>query len=564
MAVYSKYWRKNRSHHEATELALGLRALRKVAGNMGNNVKPIFWKGMVEEDKKFIILDPTISNGKYPLTFKTFDILTGKVILEELLSLEWTEWVYGNVQKEIRLIPDPIKSYLLPLTIAAENIYINEFPKPHVFSLYLSGFLQVEVNKNNRDPELPPGPDSLAAIWKTKEIFNTIPPNLHADYHDSLEILSEYTKKIKKITTLTVPAERREKRIHLYLEMLAHITQVISEWEVFQLNADAVNLFDESGPEGDLPENDLIEEKDEESQEPEEEGAGKLEPELAEEVQAILEDEDMDLAKSIAVAVQNPEASTLETHFKRGKVKIDAYFDKQLVSRLKKIFKRQEALVRKLKRKRIRRGLHEGKLDARRLYRVPVDGRVFKYKEAPDHENYWQICIVADASASMTGKGGSHKPWLVAEKVFRALTEATKSFKNILDIYAYNAEKGACILTQLYHGGELFSVLPTGKTPSGQAILAAALKLDKNHKKSMIIHITDGASNCGLRLDDAVAYCQKNSIEIFTIGCGCNEQTRTFLGEYFPKESLYFLKNVNYLPLGLEYLFKQRILRVIK
>ena len=55
--VYSRYWRKNRSRHEATEFALALRALRKVAGHLGQNVKPVFWDGMVQDNDSVIVVD---------------------------------------------------------------------------------------------------------------------------------------------------------------------------------------------------------------------------------------------------------------------------------------------------------------------------------------------------------------------------------------------------------------------------------------------------------------------------------------------------------------------------
>ena len=60
---YSKFWRINRSNCEATELALGLRAARKVAGHIGRNVKPVFWKGMAENESRFILLDPNLIKG---------------------------------------------------------------------------------------------------------------------------------------------------------------------------------------------------------------------------------------------------------------------------------------------------------------------------------------------------------------------------------------------------------------------------------------------------------------------------------------------------------------------
>jgi len=106
--------------------------------------------------------------------------------------------------------------------------------------------------------------------------------------------------------------------------------------------------------------------------------------------------------------------------------------------------------------------------------------------------------------------------------------------------------------------------MPAGRTPSGQAIMAAATllnkKLNRKQKKKMIIHITDGAANCGLPLSDAVKYCRRNNIEAYTIGCGCTPQTRNFLRESFPLGHVYFLKNINYLSAGLEHLFKRKIL----
>ena len=126
------------------------------------------------------------------------------------------------------------------------------------------------------------------------------------------------------------------------------------------------------------------------------------------------------------------------------------------------------------------------------------------------------------------------------------------------------AERNLCLLTQLYHGGELYSVTPAGRTPSGQAIMTVASRLDKRYKNSMIVHITDGAANCGLGMADALDYCRRKNIDVFTLGCGCNRQTRDFLREFFPRGHLYFLKNVNYLADGLEQLFRHRILGAIR
>ena len=49
---------KNRSTHETTELALALRALRKVGGHIGGNMRPIYWSGMADGNQHAIVLDP--------------------------------------------------------------------------------------------------------------------------------------------------------------------------------------------------------------------------------------------------------------------------------------------------------------------------------------------------------------------------------------------------------------------------------------------------------------------------------------------------------------------------
>jgi hypothetical protein len=134
----------------------------------------------------------------------------------------------------------------------------------------------------------------------------------------------------------------------------------------------------------------------------------------------------------------------------------------------------------------------------------------------------------------------------------------------LIDIYAYNAERNRCNITQLFYGGSIYSVSPSGRTPSGQAIMAVAQRLNRKYKKSMIVHITDGASNCGLSLRDSLEFCRVNQIEVFTIGCGCNRQTKDFLRQFFLPSNLYFLKNINNLAEGLEYLFKKTLTAVLK
>ncbi|MGW8323113.1 MAG: vWA domain-containing protein, partial [Thermodesulfobacteriota bacterium] len=474
------------------------------------------------------------------------------------------EWVVGKVQKAVPNLPENLAPFLESFVHAAEDIYIDELARPKVWSLYLSSFWKTDGVQDARDPALPPSAASLALAWRTRETHGPLPECLHHYYNDPLERLRKCTRGIREVVSLSSPAARREKRVDLYLETWRSLQEILSAWEDFASSPDAINLFDEAAQQGRLPDAEDTDEGERENEREEREGVQGLEPDLAEEVMNLVEDQETDLTRTILVAVEDPEAGSMRTRVRQGTARMAMQPDPLLVKQLKKIFNEQASLVRRARRRRVRRGLIEGNLDARRLHRVPIDGKVFKTREPPTSEHSWQICLVADGSASMAGKGARQKPWPVAERAFASLAEASKGSRNRVDIYAYHEERNRCTLTQLYHGGDLYTVVPSGRTPSGQAIMAAAVTLRERRQRSIIIHITDGASNCGVRLSDAVEFCERNAIELFTIGCGCSQQTKDFLRECFPFDRLYFMRTIRTLPLVLERLLRQRILFPIR
>jgi hypothetical protein len=560
MAAYSRYWRRNVSPHPPTELGLSLRALRKVAAHLGKNVKPVFWKGMQATDTNAISLDPEVVDPPYPIPAETFDLLVGQVVHEGLSSLEWREWVTGRVQSRVLDLPEHLAPFLQAFVQAAEDIYIAEMARPKVWSLYLSSFWNTDRMKNKRDPALPPSAESLAAAWRTRETRGHLPETLHPYYNDPLERLGDCARAIQELVLLSSHSERRERRVDLYVTTWASLQEILLEWEEFPSLPDAISLFDEAARPGRLPQPFPGDEETRESEwDGPEQGVGR-QPEMAEEVMKLVEDKESDLTRTILVAVEDPEAGSMKTRVRPGTARMTVQPDPLLAKQLTKIFTEQETLIRRARRRRVRRGLIEGNLDARRLHRVPIDGKVFKAREPSTSEHAWQICLVADASASMAGKGARQKPWPVAEKAFASLAEASKASRNRLDIYAYHEERNQCTLTQLFHGGHLYTVVPSGRTPSGQAIMAAAVTLRERRQRSLLVHITDGASNCGARLSDAVDFCSRNAIEVFTIGCGCSQQTRDFLRECFPSDRLFFMQTIRTLPLVLERLLRQRIL----
>ncbi|MBI4763602.1 MAG: VWA domain-containing protein [Deltaproteobacteria bacterium] len=569
--AYSKFWRINRSNREATELALGLRAARKVAGHIGRNVKPVFWKGMAENESRFILLDPNLIKGRYPIPHKTYDLLVGQVVLEGLSAIEFQEWVKEKTLKRLSGVDEQTRPYIEPMVRGAENIYINQLAKNQIWSFYLMDYFSYILSRNFRDPDLPPTPESVSDLWQQKSILKQVSEKHHPYYEDLLDTLEAYTDRIRSIAWLPVMSQRREARIKLYPEMWQEIEKIISRWEGFPPNPGAVNWYDENGPQGypDLKENEEREDEGDPTVTVEDIGGG-LDPKLAEDVSVIL-DEKAPLVLNSAVAVDEPGAQPMETRIEKGQVPADMAPDEVQVRRMRNLFKKQELLIRQLRRRRLRRGLAEGKLDALRLYRAPVDGKIFKQKQIPGPDHLWQICIVADASASMSGREEPAegikrlgRPWEIAEKSFVSLAAAARGTGNLLDIYAYRAERNVCLLTQLHDGKNLYSVSPSGRTPSGQAIMAVGTLLKKKYKNSIIVHITDGAANCGAGLGTALDFCRRQNIEVFTLGCGCNRPTRDFLKEFFPPGHLYFLESIHFLADGLEQLLRQKILGSFK
>ncbi|MDI6798141.1 MAG: vWA domain-containing protein [Desulfatibacillaceae bacterium] len=565
--TYSRFWRKNRSGNEAAELALALRALRKVAGHLGRNIKPVFWQGMAQDCGSAILLDPAPLRGGYPVPHRRFDLLVGQVVRQGLLSARWTEWVREKALREAATVyPMRDQPFFEAVIAAGEDIFLMALPKAPVWDLYLGALFRVELARPVRDPALPPSPESLAWVWLGKALLGQRRQNLHFYYDDAVDTLNSFVAPIRDLAVRGGGSTDRDERVALYKGLFNGLwAKSLSQWEVFEPldEPETVNLFDEAAPKGELPEpDDCADEAENKEEEREASTTGGLEPQLAEEVNRLLEEDAKDMTQCVAVAVADPEAGAMETRFVPGRAISTIRPDPVQVERLRAVFKKQESLARLARRRNFRRGLSEGKLDARRLFRAPIDGKIFKNRQSPGNRFFHQICIVADASASMSGKGPV-KPWAVAEKTFVSLAHAAQGFENLLDIYAYHEHERRCTLTRLNHGPRLYTVAPAGRTPSGQAILAAAMNLPALSSNRMIIHITDGAANCGLRLGDALNWCSKNKVDVYTIGCGCNTQTRDFLRAYFPPDRIYFMQDISQLALGLERLFSKTMLRVV-
>jgi hypothetical protein len=161
-----------------------------------------------------------------------------------------------------------------------------------------------------------------------------------------------------------------------------------------------------------------------------------------------------------------------------------------------------------------------------------------------DFELQNDIVLLVDATGSMADPS----KWDKTERICQTLFSALHGYNKNARILAYNEVKNACRISELHRGGRMFTVLPHGKTASGEAIIATAITLRKKRvRKSRIVHITDGASNWGCGVDEAIAYCRKNKVGLLTLGIGCSAAGKKSLRDEYGK-LVQFVDNTDQLP----------------
>jgi nitric oxide reductase activation protein len=248
----------------------------------------------------------------------------------------------------------------------------------------------------------------------------------------------------------------------------------------------------------------------------------------------------------------------IDTAFGKASLPCRMKLDTDLVARLRRIFKLQKS--HRSRRYHYNRGLLRGKIDGRRLYRLSMNGRLFRQKEHFYYDNTRNIVILVDGSASMTGglpAGG--KQWYETERIFVSLFEAVKGTGNRLDVYSYYERAGVCELNLLAYNKKIYTVRPSGRTPTGQAIIAAAVKMPKD-KKRLIVHLTDGEPNCGVSVQKGLEFCDREGIEIVTIGTYYDEHTKELLEQQYHDRAI-LVDSLDSLPLRLEEVLRASLLK---
>jgi len=539
---YSGYWRVTRSDSEAAELAGVLRSLSRVVGHVGMNVGRVTWAGQIapDIDERSIILPFDFILDDYPVPQGKVDVLVGVAVHEALRQCEWSESVWrGMCEKRPELDERSkfiIKDTLWKFFSAGENIYLDKSIEGTILGDYVRKTRKVLIEGMSRDPSRNPTPWNLFDLWERMILDDVSFPKINPLYEEPLDKLRKGTSDLDSIaeTGRQSVIGRCRSRADIFLNIWDEIEPYLQGWEL-----DPATYFEK----GAAPLKVTKKKRKKKDR-------GKEKPAISEDTWEDINIElargSKDLTPMIRLICDNDE-KVMRTTITNFTIPASAAIDRQLVMRLKNVFQYYAERVKK-----VNRGLESGKLDRRKLYRGVIDGRCFKIEQMIA-EFAWNFTVVIDASMSMAGF-----KWRVVENTMAALYKSLQGYKNSLRIFGYFEWDGVCVISELLRKGVLYSIAPTGRTPSGQAITAAALLMPRQARgRKFILHITDGESNAGIDVRYALDYCKQENIDMVTLGCGYKD--KDVLIEQYGKR-LQFLDTIDELPKAVERLF-QRILK---
>lgn len=537
----STYWRILKSSYEPSELASVLRALTRVVGHIGMNIGRVVWAGQIapDIDDQSIVLPAAFIINDYPVPPGKMDVLVGVTAHEALRQTEWSDNAWRELLKRNKELDKPskylVKDIYWKFFSAAENIYLEQRASTSIIGDYTRKARSVIISGLMRHPGRNPTAFHLFDLWEQLAVEGRYYKDINPLYEKPLDILRKRSGELRSVAVNGSHSvvKRCRKRAAIYSSIMEDILPLIKGWE-----KDPVSYF-EKGTSGIRALKKKKRKKKEEKKQP-------ISQEVFQEIEVELARGGRDLTPLIKRICNNDE-NVIRTTLSDFTLPASAVTDRLLVRRLKNIFQYYAQRVKKTNR-----GLESGKIDRRRLYRSAISGRCFKIEQMMV-DFAWNFTVVVDASLSM----GGYK-WNVVENTMSALYKALQGYQNTLRIFGYFEWDGVSILSELLRNDVLYSIAPTGRTPSGQAIIGAALLMPRDtFGRKFILHITDGESNAGVDVQYAIDYCKQENIDMITLGCGLAK--KDLMIEQYGKH-LQFLNTIDDLPKALERLF-QRLLK---
>jgi hypothetical protein len=546
----SDYWRTNKSPIETKELANLLRSTRRITSYIGPNVGNVIWNGMRSiSEATDIALDPQLVLGRYPIPSYKTDIAIGTVIIKALNQAEWSQraidQTFANYAKSQADVNYKLKMFLE----MAEQIYIDSISNRSVLGLYTEKLRKSTFQETKRYFVQPPSLGELINVWWlmggdrsgckyqeefTREIYSVRGYDLEQHYKEPLVLLNSIVRElIEECPKIRSVVDRCTYRVGLYSRVWSELKDITKFW--------IGDRFDPLMMQKPSENNDILEGADDLLK--------TIQSKLAQEIEANLTEKVFDLTEDIG-RILGEDSDVVPIKVTDNVIPLIEPLDRELMYKLY-IALRSHAKKRNI----FTRGLKSGKLDARRLYRAPINGAIFCYKKQI-LEMHSDVVLLVDATGSLGGP-----KWKLVQRIYHALFEAVNSFNSNTRIFSYSEVKGECTLTELTPThGMFYTVIPRGKTASAEAIIATALMLKKHAKRPFIIHLTDGASNWGSEVSQAIDYCKQKKISLKTLGFGCSASSMVALKEEYdsqvvfvdglkdlPKEFAKLLANTNYL-----------------
>ena len=501
----SEYWRRNTSTLEAIELANLLKALRKVAGHLGPNAGIVEYAGMSQAGGSSILIDPGTVMGAYPVLPEKVDHLVGVVVHEALSRIEWTERVWKLMEPYFATISGTALVRFQKIVKTGEDIYLDSILTGSVLGMYLAtarrpAFAETRRGRVSSSDGL--SFEALIRLWWAASLEDHAIPLADHRYQEPLRLLMALTSRLLAIRQKHASVTSRcEARSLVYKQSWGQLVGVLSGLPLMDKRLSWVPSH-------------LVKTSGRQSQGVTVPGIKPAMPmRLSREIETHLAASSSDITPLIrsVVGYDNPEVVTTS----RWDYHIPAHpmVDRALVARLRAIFASYSE-----REKAVSRGLTSGRIDSRRLYRAPVTGRCFKELDSRPSMD-WNVTLLIDASGSMRGP-----KWRMVENTVNTIHEALKGYRNSLAAHAYFEIEGICMVSSLIRDNHVFSVPPCGQTASGQAIIAAALFMQVNRRRKLLIHVTDGESNYGCSVAHGIGFCRQNNIHLITLGCGCRDK----------------------------------------
>lgn len=539
----SAYWRRDMSPVEIVELAKLLRSIRKVVSYVGRNVGAVVWDGMAAADGD-ICLDPGVVSGCYPVPGSKVDIAVGIAIRNAYQAIEWSDHVKTSAMARSTL--PPVYQYKFTLWVdMAERVYADLCANRSILGLYSEKAREWEIQRAREGLGMPPTFTELLHDWW--ETAADAGGSRKVDYHarsvlgmqGSISLDKYYATPLAVLNDVTGPltqecwslpsvAARAEYRRELYEATFAKLLDYVKFWP-----GDRKDPFLLAGAQ---PE-EICEEEELDEQ--------ALSMQEAEEIERRLAGQRADFTSQVRSLVGNlGEVARVEGSdlVLPGRDAVDHALAHRIRAALHSIAEQNVAF---------NRGLTSGNIDRKRLYRAPTTGQVFHLK-LRRFELHNDVALLVDCTGSMA----EPTRWTRVEVIYQTIFSQLVRFNPSARLFGYSERGNTCRLTELYRSGRFCSVQPHGKTASGEAIIATALTM-RGRRRPLILHLTDGASNWGCGVPEALRACERKGVRVLTLGLDCDPINVAALTEEYG-DLIKFVDDVAKLPETLRSLLAAR------